>query len=498
MSSWISAHAVPLAALTIYLAVIVAHAWHGHRSTRGISDYYVGGRSMGGLVIGLSFYATYFSTNSFIGFAGESYDLGFAWMAMGLVLLLCAVVSWHVVAPRLRLATEKFGTLTFAGFLGAYYQSSGVRIAAAGVILVSSIFYMTAVFKGIGGTMQAYLSVPYEVGVGLVFLIVVAYTVFGGFISVVHTDAVQGALMLLGSLYLLISVLRAGGGWTALIERIATTPGVAPDGRPLGDALLASTGTMPWALLLGIACAGGAKFLVEPRQVSRFFALRDDRALRIGMIVAPAAIGFSYLCLLPIGVLARGLLADGSVAETDAVIPALLTDPQVTGQVAAAVILTALLGAAMSSIDSVLLVLAGAIQRDVVEVLMGDFEDARSLRFTRVQVVVFATVTALVALRPPGDILSLTIFSGSLYAACFAAPLFAALFRWRGSPVSAVGAMLIGGVVVVSWSTLTEGVSTLSSIHPVFASVAASFAGYAVLSRLNSGTGGAPALPSTQ
>ncbi|MEE3152140.1 MAG: hypothetical protein VX300_07685, partial [Acidobacteriota bacterium] len=298
--------------------------------------------------------------------------------------------------------------------------------------------------------------------------------------------------------YLLISVLRAGGGWTALIERIATTPGVAPDGRPLGDALLASTGTMPWALLLGIACAGGAKFLVEPRQVSRFFALRDDRALRIGMIVAPAAIGFSYLCLLPIGVLARGLLADGSVAETDAIIPALLTDPQVTGQVAAAVILTALLGAAMSSIDSVLLVLAGAFQRDVVEVFMGDFEDARSLRFTRVQVVVFATVTALVALRPPGDILSLTIFSGSLYAACFAAPLFAALFRWRGSPVSAVGAMLIGGVVVVSWSTLTEGVSTLSSIHPVFASVAASFAGYAVLSRLNSGTGGAPALPTTQ
>ena len=116
MSSWISAHAVPLAALTIYLAVIVAHAWHGHRSTRGISDYYVGGRSMGGLVIGLSFYATYFSTNSFIGFAGESYDLGFAWMAMGLVLLLCAVVSWHVVAPRLRLATEKFGIATLVCF----------------------------------------------------------------------------------------------------------------------------------------------------------------------------------------------------------------------------------------------------------------------------------------------------------------------------------------------------------------------------------------------
>jgi len=487
VTSWISAHVAPLVAMGIYLVVIVVHAWRGHRATRGTADFYVGGRGMGGLVLGLSFYATFFSTNSFIGFAGVSYDVGFAWMAMGLVLLLFAVASWHFVAPRLRRATDELGALTVAEFLGIYYGSTTLRVAAAGVILVSSIFYMTAVFKGIGGTLQAYLSVPYEVGVGLVFVVVVGYTVFGGFISVVHTDAVQGALMLLGSVYLLISVLRAGGGWTALIERVAATPGIAPDGRPLGEALLASTGTMPWALLLGVACAGGAKFLVEPRQVSRFFALKDDRALRVGMIVAPAAIGISYLCLLPLGVLARGLLAEGSVAETDAVIPMLLTDPQVTGQVAAAVILTALLGAAMSSIDSVLLVLAGAFQRDVVEVYAGSFDDARSLRFTRVHVVVFATVTALVALRPPGDILALTIFSGSLYAACFAAPLFGALFQWRGSPASAVGSMAVGGAVVVSWSTMTAGIDTLSSIHPVFASVAASFLVYAALSRLRSG-----------
>ena len=53
-------------------------------------------------------------------------------------------------------------------------------------------------------------------------------------------------------------------------------------------------------------------------------------------------------------------------SETDAVIPALLTNPQVTGQVAAAVILTALLGAAMSSIDSVLLVAASAVDHDLL------------------------------------------------------------------------------------------------------------------------------------
>ena len=489
MGGWIGDHSLALAALSIYLLLIIGYAWQGHRATRSTADYYVGGRAMGGVALGLSFYATFFSTNSFVGFAGESYDVGFSWLAMGLILLIMATASWHLVAPRLRRATEQHGALTVAEYLGAHYASKNVRVAAAGVILVSSISYMTAVFKGIGGTLQAYLDIPYEAGVALVFVIVVFYTVFGGFISVVHTDAVQGALMLLGSAYLLFSVVRAGGGWTTLIERVAATPGTAPDGRPLGEALVASTGTMPWAVLIGVAFAGGAKFLVEPRQVSRFFALRDATALRRAMIVAPAAIGFSYLCLLPLGVLARGLLDEGAVAETDAIVPALLTNPDITGALAAAVILTALLGAAMSSIDSVLLVLAGALQRDFVEVFWGKFEDKRSLRFTRLQVVVFASVTALVALRPPGDILSLTIFSGSLYAACFGAPLFAALFGWRGNAAAALWSMGVGGAVVVLWGSVTTALPALQQIHPVFPSIVAAAGVFAVV--------GAPPRPSS-
>ena len=482
MSGWVAAHALPLAVLAIYVGVMIGHAWHGHRSTRGVADYYIGGRAMGGVVLGLSFYATYFSTNSFVGFAGESYSVGFAWLAMGLVLLLFAVASWHLVAPRIRRATEELDALTIAEYLGKHYDSRYVRLAAAAVIAISSIFYMTAVFKGIGITLQVYLDVPYEAGIGLVFVIVVLYTFFGGFISVVHTDAIQGILMLVGSAWLFVGVVRAGGGWTELIARIAATPGSA-DGRPPGEALLSSSGTLPWAMLLGIACAGGAKFLVEPRQISRFFALRDEGALRVAMIVAPAAIGMSYLCLLPLGVLSRGLLEDGTITDTDVIVPTLLTDPEVISSLAAAVILTALLAAAMSSIDSVLLVLAGAFQRDVLEVLGGPMGEGQSLRRTRWLVVVFALVTTVVALRPPGDILSLTVFSGSLYAACFGAPVLAALYRCRGSARGALWAMVVGGALVVFWGRLADALPPLGQVHEVFPSVAFATLAFALGSR---------------
>ena len=50
--------------LLLYACLLGYHAWTGHRATRGVADYYVGGRSMGGVVLGLSFFATYSSTNS--------------------------------------------------------------------------------------------------------------------------------------------------------------------------------------------------------------------------------------------------------------------------------------------------------------------------------------------------------------------------------------------------------------------------------------------------
>ena len=47
-----------------YAGLLAYHAWVGNRETRGLADYYVGGRSMGGVVLGLSFFATYSSTNA--------------------------------------------------------------------------------------------------------------------------------------------------------------------------------------------------------------------------------------------------------------------------------------------------------------------------------------------------------------------------------------------------------------------------------------------------
>ena len=65
--TWMGSNWPALFLMAIFIALMVYHAWVGKRRTRGLVDYYVGGRSMGGVAIGLSFFATYSSTNSFVG-----------------------------------------------------------------------------------------------------------------------------------------------------------------------------------------------------------------------------------------------------------------------------------------------------------------------------------------------------------------------------------------------------------------------------------------------
>ena len=202
--------------LAVYTGVLAYHAWQGSRETHGLADYYVGGRSMGGVTLGLSFFATYSSTNSFVGFAGQSYEWGIAWLLLAPLTVIMSALAWRFVAPRLRAFTEELESLTIPDFIGFRFASTPARVVAAVIVLFASFFYMIAVFKGIGTLVQAFLEIPYEAAIVVVFVIVVAYTMIGGFISVVKTDAVQGVVMIIAAMLLFGGTVRAAGGVGAL------------------------------------------------------------------------------------------------------------------------------------------------------------------------------------------------------------------------------------------------------------------------------------------
>ena len=468
MMNWLTEHWAMAVALGAYTGVLFYNANVGRRSSGSMGHYYVGGRTMGGLAVGVSFFATFASTNSYIGNAGKGYEYGLPWMTMAVTLVLFTGLSWVAVAPRLRRFAAHWDALTLPDYLASRFDAQGraMRMSAAVIIVVSSLLYLVAIFKGGGNLFQSFLDIPYETAVGLTLLIVVMYTSLGGFVSVVRTDVVQGLLMMVGSITIFYFVTKAAGGVGRVIELAD---------RPQTQWLFSWNAGIPFVVLFGIVLSGSLKLLVDPRQVSRFYALRDEKSLRMGIRVALVGMTIIMCCLFPVGLYAHFLLPD--VQDTDLIVPTLLTSGTVFPLWVADLLVVAIIAAAMSSMDSVLLVAASVLYKDLVEPV----RPARNpITWTRFCVVAVAAVAALFALRPPGGIVEITTFSGSLYAACFFPAILFGL-HWRRGSAGAVGAsMLVGVLVLLGWLLL----GGRALLHEVFPAMLASCLVYVVVARL--------------
>ena len=474
---WLNDHWLQLVFVGMYLALLAWHAWLGKQRTSELADFLVGGRRMGGVVIGLSFYATFVSSVTFVGHAGRSYAFGPSWWLICVIVFTTMVLlSWFAIAPRFTTRARELGALTVPDFLGYQFDSTTIRRLAGVVVVIASLAYMVAVYEGATRLLGALLDLDPTLVTIIIFVVVTCYTLAGGFHSVVATDAVQGVILLAGGLLLPVSMVWQKGGLGPLFEAVRDArPDVLswqPRGELAGDV---TTGT-----LIGLALGVGLKIIVEPRQLSRFYGLANDEELRRGRWVAPVMLFATYLVMLPVGFLAHAFVTPAELGGgtgtslTDSVIPHLL-GPEVSllGPLAGAFFLTGLVAAAMSSIDSVLLVAASSVDHDVVS----PGRDApNAVSRTRWCVFVLSAVAAGLSLVLDQGITEMSSFSGSLYAACFLPPLIVGLFWNRLGRRAALAAMVTGFVTTLAWFLMKQGGSLGSwrVLHEVYVGVGCS------------------------
>ena len=421
---------------------------------------------MGGVIIGISFFATFASTNSYLGLAGKGYSYGAPWLLFPLMIVLATYLSWRLVAPELRRFTAMTDTVTVPEFLAVRFASQTVRVMTGLIIALASMLYLIAIFKGAGNLFQVFLGIPYEAAVGLMFLVVLVYTSVGGFVSVVRTDVIQGVLMLLGSMVLFGFVTTHIGG-----------PGRIFDLMELPDKeyLFTWNAGAPILVVLGIAIAGSMKLLIDPRQISRFYGLRDAVSVSRGIGYAIGGLMVIQFCLFPLGIYAHFLI-DG-IADTDLIVPLLIQDPEIFPSLISDFLVVAILAAAMSSMDSVLLVAGSVAMRDVVGVFV-PMSEARQTFYTRIGVIACAAIAAVFALKPFGDIVEITILSGSLYAVCFLPAVMIGLHWARGNAVAVIASYVSGIATILLWRNL--GLS--ASLHEVLPALVVSLFAYLLVS----------------
>ena len=495
---WLHEHWLQLLFVGLYLVMLAWHGWLGKRRTRGLDDYLVGGRQMGGVVIGLSFYATFVSSVTFVGHAGRSYAFGPSWWLICVVVFTTMVlVSWFVIAPPFTRRARELGALTVPDFLGFQFDSILLRRLAGVVVMVASLAYMVAVYEGATRLLGALLDLDPTLDTVIIFVVVTAYTLAGGFHSVVATDAVQGVILLAGGLLLPVSrVVRAGGGGPLLDDVRAAMPSIL-DWQPHGEL----AGEVTIGTLIGLALGVGLKIIVEPRQLSRFYGLADDHQLRRGRWIAPVMLFTTYLVMLPVGFLAHAFVTPEDLGGgtgkslTDSVIPHLLgPDVGLLGPLAGAFFLTGLVAAALSSIDSVLLVAASSVDHDVIA---PGRSDEHGVGRTRLWVFVLSAAAASLSLLLDQGITEMSSFSGSLYAACFLPTLILGLFWGRLGRPAALAAVVAGFASTLGWFILRQGewLGEWKVVHEVYVGVACGHAVAISMTWLRGGKGPAANSP---
>ena len=465
--SWFVEHWIASSLLVIYVFVLFYNAYVGNKAATGVGGYYVGNRQLGGTVVGISFFATFASTNTFIGHAGKGYDYGVAWFTMAVLLVIFSWMSWRWIGPPLRRFAAAWDALTIPDYIRGRILGDNpdaerhpLLLLSASVIVFASILYLLAIFKGAGHLFQIFLGVPYEVAVGVTLLVVVLYTSIGGFVSVVRTDAIQGVLMLIGAMTIFYFVTQAAGGITSV--------GQLTD-MPAKEYLFDLNGAVPFAVLLGVSLSGALKLIVDPRQLSRFYGLKSDAEVKRGMWIAVLGMTLILACMFPIGLYAHLILEN--VTDTDLIIPRLVNDPAIFPFWVTDLLIVSIVSAAMSSMDSVLLVASSTLYKNII----APFKTIENeVRWSRAAVIAFACISAFMALNPPGDIVGITIFSGSLYAVCFFPPVVFGLYGRVASAKTTLVSMILGMSTLILWITL--GLSAL--LHEVFPALLASASVY--------------------
>jgi len=444
--------------LAIYfVSMLGIGLWAWKKSTADIDGYLLGGRRLSAPVAALSAGASDMSGWLLLGLPGAAFVAGLsaAWIVIGL--FAGALLNYIIVAPRLRVHTERTGdSITIPEFFEKRFddRSHALRVIASVVIIIFFALYTSAGIVSGGKLFESAFGADYALGIWLTAGVVVVYTLFGGFLAVSLTDFVQGCIMFV-ALILLPLVAFSELGWQFSGALTAVKPGAFD--MMAGMTTLAVISSLAW----------GLGYFGQPHIIVRFMAVRSVRD-----VPAMRNIGMTWMGVALVGAIATGLLGAAYVARTGTplddpetifiYLADVLFDPLITG-----FLLAALLAAIMSTISSQLLVSSSSLTEDFYRIYLRKEASQKELvTVGRICVLAVALVAIWLAYDPTNTILGLVANAWAGFGAAFGPLVILSLVWKRMTRNGALAAILVGAGTVLFWiyAPVLEGGATLSSV----------------------------------
>lgn len=447
-------------AFVLYLAVMIFVGVWMYRRTFTLTDFALGGRRLGSPTAALSAGASDMSGWLLLGLPGAVYaaGIGATWIAIGL--LVGTYLNWLLVAPRLRVYTERArNAVSLSAYLENRFEDKtrALRVVSAVVIVVFFTVYVTSGLVAGGVLFESTFGVPYATAVTITVLVILTYSLLGGFLAVSITDSIQGTLMFIALLLIPAAGLISIGGFGSLADDVeARTPGLFDMGAEASydaDAGAWTAGEPMGVLAVVSLLAWGLGYFGQPHILARFMGIRSAEHVPVARRIGT---GWAFLTLLGasfVGLIGIAYL-DEPLDDPETVFLMLidqLTNPWIGGFLIAAV-----LAAIMSTADSQLLVSSTALTEDFYRAFLNKQASDRTLVFVgRACVVAVAVVAYVLALPGESAVLDVVAYAWAGFGSAFGPVILLSLFWPRMTPAGAIAGIVAGAATVIAWQEIT-------------------------------------------
>ena len=486
------ANIIIMCTIFAYMGILIGVGVYNSKKNSSSKDFYLGGRSMGPYVVAMSAEASDMSSWLLMGLPGVAYLTGLAdpfWTALGLAI--GTYLNWLLVSRRLRRYSEIVDAITVPTFFAKRFHDKKNVISAisAALIIIFFIPYVASGFAACGKLFNTLFGLDYHVGMIVFAVIIVIYTIMGGFTTVATNDFIQSIVMSSALISITVYGVSQAGGINAVIENAKVLPGYLS----LTMSYQAASNTAaPYGILTTVSIlAWGLGYFGMPHVLVRFMSIGDEKELVVSRRVASLWVVIAMGVAVFIGIVGLAMVGTGSMealADPETVIITitnLLAKNGLLTAILGGIILAGILAATMSTADSQLLVAASGVSEDIIRDFMGKkLTEKQSLFIARITILLVSMIGVFIAKDPNSSVFGIVSFAWAGIGAAFSAVMLCALFWKRTTLQGAIAGMVSGGAMAFVWKYVIRSLGGIFDIYELLPAFLFSFVVIVIVSLL--------------
>ncbi|WP_372368911.1 sodium:solute symporter family protein [Candidatus Uabimicrobium sp. HlEnr_7] len=423
--------------IVIYLVFLFVIVSYTKKYTKTSEDFFLAGRNLNWLVAGGSIVATGIGGTAILGYAGAYYHYGIVWHTMFSTAFISALFFAFFVAERVR----SIGAQTLPEILGKFYGGKTSLIGAI-MIIASDTIIIALQIKAMSHLFVAFLDIPEVWSTILCAILFTSISLIGGFLGVAITDAIGTLFITIGILWVAVVSMNLAGGFQV-------------------EKYLQNFSAISWQKMLGNNLSlFGLLFASQSIIFQRLHSVSTPKDAKKSLFVWAVGLVLIMGISVPlIGFSAREIL--GENLKPDQVIPTMIK--QVLSPQSGAILVAVLIGAIMTSANSMLLSVSMNITKDIAETGFNKkYDDKTVLKMGRVFTVILGFITYIIATYIT-SLIGTIIFVYTAISA-LVIPLYSGIFG-LSKPLGGFLSLLFGIVSGIGWYLIGQP----WEIHPVVA-----------------------------